>query len=389
MTTDIDLPKNYDGTPATAITWTSSNDAALKVQGSKGCIMPDLADQPVILTAKLTYNSQAIEKHISITVKRLTRLESSFQNGDGNFISDIIDFPDNEIIITKEFRDGDTGETIKTAIRFSYTDLEVSNKRFKAKGTFTLSNDGTWVAIGSAEHRKSLEAREDGMNQYRRMANLCNRPRIILRDFAAVFHLPLSTGEQELFDIMHKYYHLSVSSYNAFKKLSETEQTGVLKKLIDGRRKEQALNESLPETASWEDILQKIVDDRFNKEKQKASPKIYEYSITSKDSLYGFNARTPYEKGKKWFEHAHYYGRDNGKEIWFDNYGLGLIFSYDKKRYFGKLNSDGTEFTGKKGGSSESITVTITDNQNGTISIQVNGHTHILNFQGNELDIDL
>ena len=387
VTTDIDLPENYDGTPATAITWTSSNDAALKVKGSKGCIMPDLVDQLVILTAKLTYNNQAIEKHISITVKRLTRLEISFQNGDGNFISYIIDFPDNEIIITRGFRDGDTGETIKTAIRFSYTDLEVSNKRFKAKGTFTLSNDGTWVAIGSAEHRKSLEAREDGMNQYRRMANLCNRPRIILRDFAAVFHLPLSTGEQELFDIMHKWHPLSVSSYNAFKKLSETEQTGVLKKWIDGIRKEQALNESLPETASWEDILQKKGDELFNREKQKASPKIYEYKIEGSNGSYRFDACTLYENGKKWFEHGHYVGNDNGKSIWFDNHGL--TFSYDEKLYLGKLNSDGTQFTGtgkKADGSSESITVTITDNQDGTISIKVNEHTHILNFQGNWLE---
>ena len=156
VTTDIDLPANYDGTSATAITWTSSNDAALKVQGSKGCIMPDLVDQPVILTAKLTYNSQAIAKPISITVKRLTRMENSFTNGNGHFISDIIDFTDNEITITKEIQNGNTGETKKSGARFSYTDLDIPHKRFKAKGTHLLSNNGTWVAIGSAEHRQVL-----------------------------------------------------------------------------------------------------------------------------------------------------------------------------------------------------------------------------------------
>ena len=383
VTTDIDLPANYDGTSATAITWTSGNEQAIRIEESphKAVIMRELRDVPVTLTAKLTYNSQAIEKHISITVKRL-RVEHSGTNGDGDFISDIIDFTDNEIIITKEVRDGDTGETEKFGTRFSYSDLDIPHKRFKAQGTFTLSNDGTWVAIGSAEHRKSIEAQTD---EFRRIVNLCNRPRIALRDLAFFFNLPLSTGEQELFDRLHKAHPLSVSSYTAFKKLSETEQTGVLKKWIDGMRKALALEVSLPETASWEDILQKIVDDWFNEEKQKASPKIYEYEIWGSNGSYVFNARTLYEKGKKWFERGRYYGKDNGKEIWFENHGLS--FSYDNKHYFGKLNSDGTQFTGKKDDSSESITVTITDNQNGTITIQVNGHTHILNFRGDRLEI--
>ena len=383
VTTDIDLPANYDGTSATAITWTSSNGAALNVQGSKGLITPDLVDQPVILTAKLTYNSQAIEKPISITVKRLTRLENSFKNGDGN----IIDFPDNEIVMTKEIQDGNTGETKKIGARFSYSDLDIPHKRFKVKGTHLLSNNGTWVAIGSAEHRQVLEAQLEERIPYRKFEKLFNRPRITLRDFGAAFDKPLSTGEQELFDILLNWHPLSVSSYTAFKKLSETEQTGVLKKWIDGVRKEQALAESLPETASWEDILRKGVDDRLNKEKQKASPKIYEYKIEGSNGSYEFEAYTVYENGKKWFEHGHYYNKDNGKAIWFDNYGL--TFSYDKMLYVGKLNSDGTQFTGtgrKADDSSESITVTITDNQNGTISIQVNGHTHTLNFQGNRLE---
>ena len=386
VTTDIDLPANYDGTSATAITWTSSNDAALNVQGSKGLIMPDLVDQPVTLTAKLTYNSQAIEKPISITVKRLTRMENSFTNGDGHFISDIIDFTDNEITITKEFQDGNTGETIKTGIRFSYTDLDIPHKRFKTKGTHLLSNNGTWVAIGSAEHRQVLEAQLEERALHRKFEKLFNRPRITLRDFDGLLSQP-QESEQKLFDILLNWHPLSVSSYTAFKKLSETEQTGVLKKWIDGVRKEHALAESLPETASWEDILRKRVDDRLNKEKQKASPKIYEYKITSKDRPYGFDACSLYENGKKWFEHGHYAGNDNGKAIWFDNYGL--TFSYDTMLYVGKLNSDGTQFTGtgrKADDSSESITVTITDNQDGTITIRVNGHTHTLNFQGNRLE---
>ena len=148
-------------------------------------------------------------------------------------------------------------------------------------------------------------------------------------------------------------------------------------------RKVLALETSLPETASWEDILQKMVDDRFNK----ASPEIYEYEIWGSNGSYRFRAYTVYEKGKKWFERGRYYSEDNGKAIWFENHGLK--FFYDKKLYLGKLNSDGTQFTGtgkKADGSSESITVTITDNQNGTISIQVNGNTHILNFQGNRLE---
>ena len=386
VTTDIDLPANYDGTSATAITWTSSNDAALKVQGSKGCIMPDLVDQPVTLTAKLTYNSQSITKEISITVKRLTRMENSFTNGNGHFISDIIDFTDNEITITKEIQNGNTGETKKSGARFSYTDLDIPHKRFKAKGTHLLSNDGTWVAIGSAEHRQVLGARQEEGVPYRKFEKLFNRPRITLRDFDGLFSRP-QESEQKLFDIMHEWHPLSVSSYNAFKKLSETEQTGVLKKWIDGVRKEQALADSLPETASWEDILRKALDDWFNHDKQKASPKIYEYKIRGSNGSYKFEAYTFYEKGKKWFEYGHYVGNDNGKEIWFEE-NHGLKFSYDKKLYLGKLNSDGTQFTGtgkKADGSSESITVTITDNQDGTITIRVNGHTHTLKFQGNEL----
>ena len=386
VTTDIDLPANYDGTSATAITWTSGNEQAIRIEESphKAVIMRELRDVPVTLTAKLTYNSQSITKEISITVKRLTRMENSFTNGNGHFISDIIDFTDNEITITKEIQNGNTGETKKSGARFSYTDLDIPHKRFKAKGTHLLSNNGTWVAIGSAEHRQVLGARQEEGVPYRKFEKLFNRPRITLRDFDGLFSRP-QESEQKLFDIMHEWHPLSVSSYNAFKKLSETEQTGVLKKWIDGVRKEQALADSLPETASWEDILRKALDDWFNHDKQKASPKIYEYKIRGSNGSYKFEAYTFYEKGKKWFEYGHYVGNDNGKEIWFEE-NHGLIFSYDNKRYFGKLNSDGTEFTGKKYGSSESITVTITDNQNGTISIQVNGHTHTLNFQGNRLE---
>ena len=384
VTTDIDLPANYDGTSATAITWTSGNEQAIRIEESphKAVIMRELRDVPVTLTAKLTYNSQAIEKPISITVKRLTRMENSFTNGNGHFISDIIDFTDNEITITKEIQDGNTGETKKSGARFSYTDLEVSNKRFKAKRTHLLSNNGTWVAIGSAEHRQVLGAQQEEGVPYRKFEKLFNRPRITLRDFDGLFSRP-QESEQKLFDIMHEWHPLSVSSYTAFKKLSETEQTGVLKKWIDGVRKEQALADSLPETASWEDIFRKALDDWFNQEKQKASPKIYEYKIRGSNGSYRFDACTFYEKEKKWFEHGHYAGGDNGKEIWFENHGLK--FSYDKKLYLGKLNSDGTQFTGtgkKADGSSESITVTITDNQDGTITIQVNGDTHTLKFQG-------
>lgn len=192
LTTDIDLPANYDGTAATAITWTSSNDAALRIdkpqRSLKGCITPDLVDQQVTLTAKLTYNSQSIKKDIPITVKRLTRLEHSFMNGDGHFISDVTDFTGNEITMINEFKDSGTGEIEKHGARFFYTDLDVPNKRFKAQKTYMLSNNGTWVAIGSAEHRQALEVQQKKMPPYRGMTALVKQPIISLRDAASSFY---------------------------------------------------------------------------------------------------------------------------------------------------------------------------------------------------------
>lgn len=381
VTENLELPETIDGI---AVTWKSDKQETVKNDGT--VIRPTDADIQVTLTAKLIYNSQSIKKDIPITVKRLTRLEHSFMNGDGHFISDVTDFTGNEITMINEFKDSGTGEIEKHGARFSYTDLDVPNKRFKAQKTYMLSNNGTWVAIGSAEHRQALEVQQKKMPPYRGMTALVKQPIISLRDAASLFYrVPLSMSEQELFDMIHWDSPLSVSSYTAFKKLSAAEQTGVLKKWIDDQRKELAASQALSETASWEDLIQKAVDDRFNDEVQKAVPQIYRYTIHNNGSYYWFDARTLYEKGKKWFEHDHYSVNIDDKKIWFDNHGL--TFSYDNNIYSGTLNSDGTQFTGKEYSSGETITVSITDNQDGTITIQVNGHTHTLHFSGNTVSV--
>lgn len=124
------------------------------------------------------------------------------------------------------------------------------------------------------------------------------------------------------------------------------------------------------------------------------TPKSYTYQISydSFNQIYHFATTVKYDASKKWFEQDGYYGWHNpspppNEYIAFMYKGdRKYRFSYKNKHYYGSLNPEGTVFTGREEDpGSESITVNITDNHNGTVDITVQGQTHTLSFQGSGL----
>lgn len=125
------------------------------------------------------------------------------------------------------------------------------------------------------------------------------------------------------------------------------------------------------------------------------TPKSYTYRISydNFNQIYHFGANVNYDASKKWFEQDGYYGWHNpspppDESIAFMDGGDRKRFYYKNKRYYGSLNPEGTVFTGReKDPGSESITVNITDNHNGTVDITVESQsqTHRLSFHGSGL----
>ncbi|MGI5097199.1 hypothetical protein IZU27_05000 [Treponema socranskii] len=111
-----------------------------------------------------------------------------------------------------------------------------------------------------------------------------------------------------------------------------------------------------------------------------------EYDTTKK--IYEFRMKETYDASKKWFEQSGRYQYRNDSPPY--EYvrikkatGLQYNFSYNHKSYRGTIDAEGTAFTGtEKDNSADTITVNITDNRNGTVSIRVESNTYTLDFDG-------
>ena len=101
---------------------------------------------------------------------------------------------------------------------------------------------------------------------------------------------------------------------------------------------------------------------------------------------YGFEASALYDNTKTWFNQRGDYRGSN--DIWISTNNDEVIV-YDGKVYRIELNAEGTQLTGKElfapTGKKKTITATIADNRNGTVSITVKGNTHELSFNGDNL----
>ncbi|MBC6720589.1 immunoglobulin-like domain-containing protein [Treponema sp. Marseille-Q4130] len=121
------------------------------------------------------------------------------------------------------------------------------------------------------------------------------------------------------------------------------------------------------------------------------TPRLCTYSIRyhTTEKTYVFYIKETYDSSKKWFEQSGSYRYDTSpyKYIRIEKeMGSDYRFSYDDKSYVGTINAEGTVFTGKeKDNNADTITVDITDNLDGTVSIRVAGSTYTLYFYGRYL----
>lgn len=115
---------------------------------------------------------------------------------------------------------------------------------------------------------------------------------------------------------------------------------------------------------------------------------IYSIRYDTTARTYEFRMKETYDVSKKWFEQRgrYQYEPDSPPYEYVrikKETGLQYNFVYNDKSYRGTINAEGTRFTGtEKDNSTDTITVDITDNRNGTVSIKIESKTYTLDFDG-------
>ena len=106
---------------------------------------------------------------------------------------------------------------------------------------------------------------------------------------------------------------------------------------------------------------------------------VYEILYDEQNKPKSFQLYPAYDGTKEWFKQSG--GYTDGVATYFTLWGsASTVFRYNGENYSGTLNAEGTVFTGQK--DSETITVNITDNHDGTLTITVGGNTYTLTFIG-------
>lgn len=395
------LPSEIAGAPGTQITWTSNKEESLSIEKDGGEIWAvphrDLRDLPVQLTATLAYNGQIASKVFDVTVERIT--EATYRYGSNATYT----FTDSTITFTATRQS--QGKAHTDGIRWAYT-LDPAQRRITAHQTHILSEDGRWIAIGSAEHKQQEMARLEAQITYGRkfmsaLKTLSEKSSVTLRDLGQAFGFEPSESEEYIYQAMqNRGYIPSEQKYEDFQKLSDAEKSAVIQEVVSSRKKSLIKSYGLPADADWVAIL-----DAFNAEaaQEKKSyenelqayvskaktPYVYTYSFDEDGAgSYSCTTQAVHDSTKKWFEQAGWYSDNSGSyEVAFNLYNLpNAGFRYNNQGYNGTLNGDGTEFKGKNS-DGEEITCNITDKKDGTLSVAVAGtsETYTLAFSGYSL----
>ena len=398
----LTLPSEITGVSGTQITWTSDKPQSLTVgtgySGEQATAHPDLRDITVKLTATLEYNGHPASKVFDVTVERITEAKDPYDS------SETYTFSDSTITWTKETIDYD-GNHHRNGNRWAYT-LNQENRQITAYKTHQLSNDGRWIAIGSAEHKQQIKDSMEkyltqDINEVTALKTLSEKDPVTLHDCGQALGLDSSLTEEELYEALQgKGYIPHGQKYEDFKDLSDDQKSTAIKGAIDSYKQAYINRFNLSSDADWASILEVV-----NKNLQQArdafeanfqawvsnvkTPYVYDYSFRPfGGDQYSFETTTVHDSTKKWFEQAGWYSDNSGSyEVAFNLYDLpNAGFLYNNQDYNGTLNGDGTEFKGKNS-DGEEITCNITDNKDGTISVRIAGtsETYTLNFRGRSI----
>ena len=390
------LPSQIEGVPGTQITWTSDKPQSISVEVDYGKILGvayrSLRDVTVKLTATLTYNGQIASKTFDVTVERITEAEVPYS-------SNRYTFTDSEIIRTSLEGAHTNGQ------KWTYT-LDQENRRITIHFTHYLSDDGRWIAIGSAEDKQlqkdyTEEYLTQEINEVTALKTLSKKDPVTLRDCGRALGLDSSLTEEELYkELQNRRYIPHGTTYEEFAALPDDQKSTAIKQVIDSSKQMYINHFNLSSDADWTRILEAVnkqaqqTRDNFEKEFQEwvnksKTPHVYEYHFEhSGNGSYIFKTIAVYDSTKSWFKQAGRYSDYSGSyEVAFDLYNLpNADFRYNNQDYRGTLNSDGTEFKGKNS-YGEEITCNITDKKDGTLSVSIAGtsKTYTLNFRGSSL----
>lgn len=396
----LPLPLEITGVSGTQITWASDKPQSLTVEtgysGEQATAHPDLRDITVKLTATLEYNGQTASKVFEITVERITEAPHGS--------SATYTFTDSTITYIHETIDHD-GNHHTNGAQWAYT-LDKEKRQITAYKSHLLSDDGRWIAIGSAEDKQlqkdyTEEYLTQEINEATALKTLSEKDPVTLRDCGRALGLDSSLTEEELYkELQNRQYIPHGTTYEEFAALPDDQKSTAIKQVIDSSKQMYIKRFNLSSDTDWTRILEAVNKwaqqerDSFEKEFQEwvnesKTPHVYAYSFHPfGGGQYSFETTAVYDRTKKWFEQAGRYSDNSGSyEVAFDLYNLpNAGFRYNNQGYDGTLNGDGTEFKGKNS-DGEEITCNITDNKDGTLSVSIAGtsETYTLNFRGSSL----
>ena len=396
----LPLPLEITGVSGTQITWASDKPQSLTVEtgysGEQATAHPDLRDITVKLTATLEYNGQTASKVFEITVERITEAPHDS--------SATYTFTDSTITYIHETIDHD-GNHHTNGAQWAYT-LDKEKRQITAYKSHLLSDDGRWIAIGSAEDKQlqkdyTEEYLTQEINEATALKTLSEKDPVTLRDCGRALGLDSSLTEEELYkELQNRQYIPHGTTYEEFAALPDDQKSTAIKQVIDSSKQMYIKRFNLSSDTDWTRILEAVNKwaqqerDSFEKEFQEwvnesKTPHVYAYSFHPfGGGQYSFETTAVYDSTKKWFEQAGRYSDNSGSyEVAFDLYNLpNAGFRYNNQGYDGTLNGDGTEFKGKNS-DGEEITCNITDNKDGTLSVSIAGtsETYTLNFRGSSL----
>ena len=394
---DFDLPTTIDGLPGANIMWMSKNEQAIRIAGGsqKAIVMQDLRAVPVTLIATLNDNGKTAEKDFTVTVKKITEIRyTSTSSYSQHTITTVYTFTDNTI--THEYTDKDdrTGIERKDGYRAAFSDLNLSDHTFTAYKTHQRFNDGQLVEIGSAEYQRRNDKHiEESVEYHRRYKQLSERSSISLQDIREAFKdQPLPSDDEGIFNQIKDF--LVTGTYEDFKNLTPQKRTDMIKGQLE-KFKQNVISEfGLSTTATWDELIEALrqsLKEEEQKEKTLAqTPFKYRYTLQKSGNSTEFVTNSLYDSTRAWFkQRGSYSAHLSGSSITYislDDTSLNYHEQGGSKHYSGKIDSAGMRFEGRlRDDPDKTLTVSITDNKDGTISIMLEGTSYNLSFSARSL----
>ncbi len=201
-------------------------------------------------------------------------------------------------------------------------------------------------------------------------------------------------GDEDIFDQLDRDGGLEWDmEYEDFKDLSSSEKTEAIKAGMEESRKRLCMDLDIEESTSWHEILEAVpgyMEDFKEKEIQElSSPRDFQYDFVFKSpGRIDFEPRTMYDSNKSWYIQVGSYEYESDDHSATPNY-IRIFPDGNEKAYLeidGEEydilfeDEDATSFTYEKDGNT--LTGSVTDNNDQSITLSLEGTDYTLQFHG-------